>query len=124
MVYAYDFNIESGTISNRRVFIEFPKEYGLPDGMTVDSEGRLWIAHWGGGRVSCWDPVKGTELERIELPARLVTSCTFGGPQMDDLYITTAMGEKSGQEDRYGGSLFRIKTGASGIPATLYQGTT
>ena len=122
-VYAYDYDREAGVISSRRVLIHFPKEFGLPDGMTVDSEGRLWVAHWGGGRVTCWDPITGKELDRIEIPARLVTSCAFGGPDLNELDITTAVDDESGQEDPYGGSLFRVKPGVTGIPAVRFQTT-
>lgn len=119
-VYAYDYRLDTGDISGRRVLMRFSGENGMPDGMTVDADGRLWIAHWGGSRVTCWDPATCTELERIEVPARLVTSCAFGGSNLEDLYITTADDRESGQEDPYGGSLFRIKTGAKGMPAASF----
>ncbi|WP_054956789.1 SMP-30/gluconolactonase/LRE family protein [Paenibacillus dakarensis] len=119
-VYAYDYRLDTGEISGRRVLLRFSGESGMPDGMTVDADGRLWIAHWGGSRVTCWDPVSFKEQERIELPARLVTSCAFGGDNLEDLYITTADDQESGQEDPYGGSLFRIKTGAKGMPAASF----
>lgn len=120
IVYAYDYRLDTGDISERRVLLRFSGESGMPDGMTVDAEGRLWIAHWGGGRVTCWDPASCSELERIEVPAKLVTSCAFGGSDLEDLYITTAADRDSGHEDLYGGSLFRIKTGAKGIPSVRF----
>ena len=122
-VFAYDFDMETGSISARKALIRFSDQDGLPDGMTVDTEGRLWIAHWGGGRVSCWDPQQGSELERIEVPARLVTSCTFGGKERSELYITTAVDHESGEEDRYGGSLFWIKTEAKGMQSAAFKGS-
>lgn len=89
-VYVMDFDLEKGTISDKRVTIDFMNEPGVPDGMTIDEEGMLWIAHWGGNRVSRWDPEKGKKLEEIILPVTYVTSVTFGGPDLKDLYITSA----------------------------------
>ncbi|WP_339329313.1 SMP-30/gluconolactonase/LRE family protein [Cohnella caldifontis] len=121
-LYAYDFDLEAGTIRNRRVLLAFAENEGFPDGMTVDAEGRLWIAHWGGSRVSCRDPRTGAELDRIEVPALFVTSCAFGGQALDELYITTAMDEESGRDDPYGGSLFRIRPGVKGMAAASFGG--
>ena len=58
--------------------------------MCIDEEGKLWVAHWGGGHVIRYDPATGEKLERIAVPAALCTSCAFGGPDWDELYITTA----------------------------------
>jgi sugar lactone lactonase YvrE len=89
-VAVYDYQPATAVISNRRVAIRIPQEYGEPDGMTIDSEGMLWIAHWDGWQLTRWDPVRGSLLQRIELPVSRVTSVTFGGEEYQDLYITTA----------------------------------
>ena len=83
MVRAFDFDGENGTISNGRVAVEFPDDAGRPDGMTVDADGMLWVAHWDGGQLSRWNPNTHKQLERVKMPADRVTSCAFrwSGPQ-------------------------------------------
>ena len=123
-VFAYDYIPETGEIANRRVVVTVPKEMGSPDGMTIDSEGKLWIAHWGGYGVYRWDPDNGELLGKIEVPAPNVTSCAFGGNKLQTLYITTArVGLTKEQLDHYplSGSLFAVKTTAKGIPANLFS---
>ena len=90
-IVAYDYDHATGDITNKRVVIDFQEEQGFPDGMTIDSEGMLWIAHWEGWQVSRWDPTSGTKLLSIALPVAKVTSCAFGGESLEDLYITSAM---------------------------------
>ena len=82
--------MKNGNITNKRTIINVPKEEGFPDGMTIDNEGMLWIAHWGGWQVTRWNPKTGKKLSAIKLPVSNVTSCTFGGESMEDLYITSA----------------------------------
>ncbi|MBC2839310.1 SMP-30/gluconolactonase/LRE family protein [Robiginitalea sp. SC105] len=89
-VQAFDFNREDGTLSNRRIAFGIPESEGFPDGMTIDSEDKLWIAHWGGSQVARWDPDSGKKLLGLSLPAAHITSCTFGGPGLGDLYVTSA----------------------------------
>ena len=89
VIYRYDFNKEAGTIRNRTVLVQDPERTGAPDGLAVDTDGNLWSARWGAGAVICYDP-EGNERARIELPAVQVSSCCFGGNDLDILYITTA----------------------------------
>ncbi len=89
-VFSFQFDKAEGAISRKKVLFKVPKSFGDPDGMCIDAEGMLWIAHWGGHCVRRWDPARGEVLERIEVPALQVTSCCFGGENMDTLYITTA----------------------------------
>lgn len=86
------FNYEKlqGGIFGKTTVVEFPDEEGVPDGMTMDSEGMLWVAHFGGGCVTRRDPSNGEILEKIDLPVKQITSCVFGGEDLNDLYITTA----------------------------------
>ena len=119
--FAYD--EATGEIDRRETVIRFPEFEGLPDGMTIDSEGMLWIAHWGGGRVSRWNPQCGEKLSEIELPAPLVTSCVFGGEQLDELYVTTAReGLKEATLLHYplSGSLFKLRPGVKGTASRRY----
>ncbi len=86
----YQYNIRTGDIHNPSDVIIFSENDGLPDGMTIDEEGCLWIAHWGGSKITRWNPSTGEQILSIPIPALYVTSCTFGGPNLTDLYVTTA----------------------------------
>jgi sugar lactone lactonase YvrE len=73
------------------ICVQIPEAWGaVPDGMCIDVEGMLWIALFGGGAVTRWDPISGQRLKQLELPCRQVTSCCFGGPNLDQLFMTTA----------------------------------
>jgi sugar lactone lactonase YvrE len=89
-VLSYNYDIKTGNFSNRKVIISIPKEEGFPDGMTIDSEGMLWIAHWNGWQISRWNPHTGQKLGSVPMPVANVTSCTFGGGTLNDLYVTSA----------------------------------
>ena len=124
-VAAFDFDIASGNISNRRTVIKSPKSDGWLDGMTIDSEGMLWIAHWHGRRVTRWDPARGKLLRTIRVPATLVTSCAFGGPELDRLYITTARTELDDEvlaNEPHAGGLFVGDPGVRGVEAFTFHG--
>lgn len=123
-VYAYDYNPGTGEISNRRVVIEIPRDTGSPDGMSIDAEGKLWIAHWGGYGVYRWNPENGELMDKIEVPAPNVTSCAFGGKDLKTLYITTAKaGMSKEQLEKYplSGSLFVIETDTKGTESFLME---
>lgn len=123
-VYAFDFELQSGSVSNKRVFLHFREEEGSPDGMTTDAEGGLWIALWGTGKLTRRD-AKGNILQTINLPCSQVTSCVFGGPDFKTLYITTAaVGLSEGQLERepQAGGLFTLKTHIAGLPANPFRG--
>jgi sugar lactone lactonase YvrE len=89
-VYVYDFNLKAGTIKNRRICITIPDELGVCDGMDIDIDGNLWIAHWTGWCVGKWDPHTGASLAKVEVPVSRIASCAFGGKNFDELYIVTA----------------------------------
>jgi sugar lactone lactonase YvrE len=124
-VVAYDYEVETGNISNRRVVITVPKIEGFPDGMTIDHQGMLWIAHWGGWQVARWNPMTGEKLSSIPLPAARITSCTFGGKDLQDLYITSArvgLTQKQLEEQPLAGCLFVIKNcGFRGIETVAFD---
>jgi D-xylonolactonase len=88
-VFAYDL-ADDGSVSNKRAWLRFEAGEGLPDGMTTDADGHLWIAHWAGGCVTQRDAATGRVLRRIDVPVPNVTNLAFGGPDLADLYITTA----------------------------------
>lgn len=123
-ITAYDYEPETGAASNRRVFVEIPKEAGMPDGLTVDSQGFVWAAHWGGWRVARYDPAGKLERE-IRVPVELVTCIGFGGENLDELYITTAwynLSDRQRKEQPLAGDLFRIKTDIKGIAEPGFAG--
>lgn len=88
-IYAYDYRRADGALSNRRVLVHVPMTEGIPDGLTVDTEGFLWCAHWFGGCVIRYDP-DGAIERRIEMPAAQTSSVTFGGPDFRDMFVTSA----------------------------------
>ncbi len=94
-IAAHDYDLETGRISRRRVVIRVPPEMGLPDGMDIDAQGQLWIAHWGGSAVRCWSPETGRCLAEIPVPCSQPTSCRFGGTHPGQILITTARAELS-----------------------------
>jgi sugar lactone lactonase YvrE len=98
---------------------------GWPDGMTSDSEGSLWVALWGGARLTRWDPATGRLLAEVPFPALNVTACAFGGPGLTDLYVTTARkGMSAEQLAKYphSGGLFRLRTDVRGMPTYEFGG--
>ncbi|MDF2671580.1 MAG: putative Membrane Associated Protein [Paenibacillus sp.] len=125
-VVAFDFDAESGELSGRRVVVQFgDNESGVPDGMTIDDEGMLWVAQWGGAELSRWNPTTGTKLGVVAVPALQVTSAMFAGPERDELYITTARtGLNDEQLAQYplSGGLFRIRPGVSGAAVHSFKG--
>jgi sugar lactone lactonase YvrE len=94
---------------------------GKPDGLTVDSEGGVWVALYGGSAVHRYDS-SGALSEVIEIPVRLVTSCCFGGEDLSDLYITTSRENLSPDEEPNAGSIFRVRTGTRGLPVQHFTG--
>jgi sugar lactone lactonase YvrE len=117
-IRAYQFDLETGEINFDRTVIRVPKELGTPDGMSMDQEGKLWVAHYGGFGVFCWDPENGKLLKKIVLPAPHVTSSVFGGENLDHLLITTArenLTEAQLQEYPQSGDVFLVKTNTKGF---------
>ncbi len=123
-IYAYDFDLQKGTISNRRVFVKCPEGEGFPDGLAVDSEGFVWSARWGGWKIVRHAPDGSVDRE-IKLRVELVTSCTFGGAHLDELYITSAwiaVKPENRTAQPLAGDLFRLKAGVRGLPAAFFGG--
>jgi len=124
LIYAYDFDPESGSIENRREFVRVPLTDGFPDGLTVDNEGFVWSAHWDGWRITRYDP-EGRVERVIPLPVQRPTSCTFGGAELNQLYITSAwtgLHEVDRREQPLAGNLLRIQTEITGQVENMYTG--
>jgi len=124
VIYAYDFNFEKGSISNRRAFVQLTESFGIPDGLTVDSEGYVWVAIYGGWKVMRYDP-SGKVAAEITFPVSKPSSCMFGGKNYDELYITT-ISEGLTTDDKLrqpmAGDLFVIKTDVKGLPEPDFAG--
>jgi len=123
-IYAYDFDLESGSISNRRVFVTVPESEGKPDGLTVDAEGFVWSAHWDGWCVTRYDP-EGKVERVINLPVPRPTSCVFGGADMQTLFVTSARIRLSAAQladAPLSGSVFGIDTGIKGLQDPMFAG--
>jgi sugar lactone lactonase YvrE len=107
----FDYDAASGDIENRRLAFHIPKEYGIPDGMSLDPQGRLWVACWGGSRVVAFEPKTGRTLCTIRVPTQLSSSCAVG-PDGRSLYITTARSVLSPEalaNEPLAGSVFRAE---------------
>lgn len=121
LIHAFDL-MDDGGLSNKRPFVRIPADCGYPDGMTVDADGCLWVAHWGGWGLSCFDPDGGL-CGQIDLPVAQVTSCAFGGPELTQLFITTAatgLDPRARREQPLAGGLFICEPGVAGLPVPLF----
>ena len=125
-VVAYDYDKTTSAITNPREVIRVDgSEKGYPDGMTIDEEGMLWIAHWDGGHVCRWNPHTGEELAEIAVPVSRPTSCVFGGANFETLYITSARTRLSAEKlagQPLAGSIFKCTPGVRGLPLWEYAG--
>jgi sugar lactone lactonase YvrE len=123
-VYDYCFDLQSGEISDRHVFLQVNKGFGVPDGLTVDSQGFVWVAFYDGWKVVRYSP-EGREDMRLELPFSRPTCPAFGGPELDRLYLTTAIDGLSEEELKrqpLAGALFVLEPGVKGLPEPLFAG--
>ena len=123
-IYAYDFDIQTGEVENRRPFIVTEDADGVPDGLTVDAEGFLWSARWGGGRVERYDPEGGLE-RTLTLPVSQPTSLAFGGAGLDELFVTSAregLSDEALAKQPLAGRLFRVRPSVRGREAFRFGG--
>ncbi len=121
-VDAFDYDKATGAITNRRMVVDVPRELGMPDGMTVDAEGMLWVGMWGGGAVVRFNPATGRMLEKIELPAPFVTTMVFGGKDMDEMFVNTAKMNTDLNQYPDAGGVFRIKMDVRGQYTYKFKG--
>lgn len=117
-VFQFDVRAD-GSLASKRLFVQFPSDWGVPDGMTTDSEGFIWIAHWGGSRVSRFSPA-GKLMRAIHFPASQITSCAFGGQNLDRLYVTSAALNLPDEE--FAGCVFEVDPDCTGLPANRFAG--
>ena len=120
-VDVFDFDLDDGAIKNRRTLIEVDASVGFPDGMTVDANGDLWVAVWGGSRVVHYAP-DGSERGMVRFPVSQTSSCAFGGADAQDLYVTSAARGISEEAEPEAGSLFRARPGAVGQAPNCFSG--
>ncbi len=123
-IYAYDFDAATGDIEKRRIFARVDDDAGVPDGLTVDADGFVWGAHWDGWRVTRYDPTG--QVERVvRLPVPRVTSCAFGGADLDVLYITSArigLDAAALAEAPLAGGIFAMQPGVKGLIEPRFDG--
>lgn len=122
-VHAFDFDPATGAIANGRPWLQLAEGDGLPDGMSTDADGVLWLCHWGGSCVTAHDPASARELARIELPASQITNCAFGGPDFRTLFITSArvgLGAAQLAREPLAGALFAVALDRPGRAAPLF----
>jgi sugar lactone lactonase YvrE len=123
-VDVFDYDAGTGSVSNRKRLVTIERAQGVPDGMTADSEGNLWVACFGGAAVRCFSPA-GVQLGEILFPVTQVTSCAFGGPGLTDLYVTSAAYRLSAEqlkEEPHAGATFVCRPGVVGMPASSFAG--
>jgi len=124
MIWAFDFDIDDGRISNRRVFADLSEAPGRPDGSTVDAEGYLWNAEFAGRRIVRYAP-DGSVDRVVEMPVTNITCVGFGGDNLDQLYITTAsqgLSDEQRASEPHAGALFRADVGVRGLPEPMFAG--
>jgi sugar lactone lactonase YvrE len=124
-IYRFDYDRVTGDIKNQTCIFNAPEEIGFPDGMTIDSDDKLWVAFWGGWCVARICPVSGDILAKVRVPVSAPTACAFGGPNLDQLLITTAsIGLSDAERARQplAGDLFIAQVQAKGMPQPEYAG--
>jgi sugar lactone lactonase YvrE len=116
-----DYDPATGRLGERRCHARVDRAAGMPDGLALDSEGGAWVALWGGGAVHRYGP-DGRLDAVIELPADQVTACAFGGPDLDELFITTSRMDRDPDAQPAAGALLRLRPGVSGLPCAVFAG--
>ncbi len=120
-IFAYDYDSETGLLSNPREAVKVPVEKGNPDGFTIAADGTLFVAHWGGSAIRRYDPATGKELAVYEFPAVHVTCCCFGGENLDELYVNTSSIDAPEADYPLAGSIFMVKPGVKGMKVHRYK---
>ncbi|WP_046745031.1 SMP-30/gluconolactonase/LRE family protein [Kordia zhangzhouensis] len=123
-IRAFDYNEQNNTISNERIAVKVDEADGFPDGMTIDENDKLWVGLWNGNCIAQYDPITGKMLSKVHVPAHNVTSCAFGGENLDILYITTSsldMNDEEKKQYNKAGSIFKIKLDTRGVRSTFFK---
>lgn len=124
-VDAYDYDIDTGNLSNHRVAVTIAEEDCWPDGMAIDAEDMIWVAHWGGARVNRFNPRTGEKLQQIDVPSPQTTAPAFGGPDLKHMFITSAayeLDEETRGKYPHAGGLFMVEVDVPGVPADSFAG--
>ena len=124
MVYRHHYDPATGSATGREILVDLSSDPASPDGMAVDAEGNLWVAMWDGGAINVYDP-DGHVVHVEELPVARPTSIAFGGPDLGDVYVTSASIELTDEDRRrqpYAGRVFRLRPGVTGLPLGRFQG--
>ena len=122
-IMAYDYDSKTSTIPNGRIAVKVSEDLGFPDGMAIDENDMLWVGMWNGNAVSHFDPISGKLVSKISVPAHNVTSCAFGGDNLDILYITTSsldMTEEEQETFPLAGSIFKANPGVKGVKSRFF----
>ncbi len=123
-VDVFDYDVGTGSAGNRKRLVTIERAQGVPDGMTTDSRGNLWVACFAGAAVRCYSPA-GVQLDEVLFPVTQVTSCTFGGSDLADLYVTSAayrLSTDQRKREPHAGATFVCRPGAVGMPASSFAG--
>lgn len=123
-IKSYHYNIDDASIIEDEVVINIPENLGFPDGMAIDEHDMLWVCMWGGAAVINFNPISGEIINKVEVPALHVTSCAFGGENLDVLYITTAREGLTSEELKeypLSGSIFKIVPGVKGCKSPFFK---
>jgi len=124
VINAFVYDLPTGTISNQQPFVQMDADFGIPDGLTVDSEGYVWCAIYGAWKVMRYDPL-GNIAAEIRMPVSQPSSCMFGGKELNELYITSiseGLSEEDKVKEPMAGDLFMIKTDIQGLPEPKFAG--
>jgi len=122
-IMAFPYDVKTGEIGEKTTAVDLSGYEGVPDGMTIDRDGNLWVAFWGGWSVKCFSPKTGEHLVTVELPVSQPSSCAFGGPNLDQLFITTArveIPEDKLADEPLAGSIFICEPGVIGFPVQQF----
>jgi D-xylonolactonase len=126
-IYAFDLDVASGTVANKRAWKVFAPDEGYPDGMCFDAEGGVWVAHWGAGCISRFAP-DGALLQRVALPVTQVTNVCFAGARLERLFVSSArvgLSVAELQQQPLAGGLFEVlghgAVGLAGLPCGPFK---
>jgi sugar lactone lactonase YvrE len=124
-IVSYDYEIGTGAISNKNIVVKMDVKEGYPDGMTIDEEGMLWVAHWDGWQVARWDPETGKKILSVRMPVSKPTSVCFGGANMDELFVTSdsrgIIGKDWNEQPLAGGTFVVRGLGVKGLHLFRFQ---
>lgn len=120
-VRCFPFDESAGELGVEGDSLDLSSAPGFPDGCAMDVEGKLWVAHWAGACITCWDTVTKKLLYTVEFPTNNITSCAFGGAALTELFVTSALKDLTNadkQSQPCAGALFHLSMSVPGLPAS------